>query len=321
MVRVWSNWTGIVTSSTGKHYLTYIAFRQHVHCVCFRNKYFTQTGLSCKNMDYYVVFGVLTAVVMKNFGGICLHLQGRRISLARNWHEARSKQSSACCLFRRLTFNGLLGIIFQKIELFMDRYFPNNMCIDKMSQKVHRFVYDSTEHCKAHSVSFLTRLNYDTVIKYPIICALMRFFLAFDVIHWPWQWNCQTWPPVVDVDGATCLCCRTRFILPMRKVHGSDLSRDADYSNYLMGCDAVYSGRTLPAFRGNVLPPCVQGERTASILRAEEWVKQAVSLKNFTSRISWPRFLWFSSVPPGKLGHVRFLTLSDSLFIIQSDAV
>jgi hypothetical protein len=75
-----------------------------------------------------------------SFGGtFCLHFQSQRISHARYYHEAGSNQScllSASYLFlvllilwpwglrrhlppkHRLTFNGLHGIISQKIELF-----------------------------------------------------------------------------------------------------------------------------------------------------------------------------------------------------------
>jgi hypothetical protein len=79
-----------------------------------------------------VGFKVLTAVVMKSsvlwdiklcsplkvyqrFKGTChLSLQGRRISQARNQHEAGSKQGEAL-----LTFNGLHSVISQKTELFI----------------------------------------------------------------------------------------------------------------------------------------------------------------------------------------------------------
>jgi hypothetical protein len=45
------------------------------------------------------------------FGGTCrLHLQGRKISRARNQHEWDSKQSSVS--------NGLHGVISQKVQLF-----------------------------------------------------------------------------------------------------------------------------------------------------------------------------------------------------------
>jgi hypothetical protein len=48
-----------------------------------------------------------------HFGGtFCLHRQGRRISQERNQHEAGSKQS--------LIFNGLHGIMSQKVELFKE---------------------------------------------------------------------------------------------------------------------------------------------------------------------------------------------------------
>jgi hypothetical protein len=73
--------------------------------------------------------------VNRHYGGTCrLHLQDRRISQARN---QRKGCGSACCLLhtglilrswrwrryvppkRRLTFNGLHGIISQKIVLFI----------------------------------------------------------------------------------------------------------------------------------------------------------------------------------------------------------
>jgi hypothetical protein len=48
--------------------------------------------------------------VNQRYGGTCgFHLQGRRISQARNHREAGSKQ----------TFNGLHGVISQKIDLFI----------------------------------------------------------------------------------------------------------------------------------------------------------------------------------------------------------
>jgi hypothetical protein len=58
------------------------------------------------------------------FGGTChLHLQGRRISQARNEHTAGSKQSSMtvpCLAYSSnlAIFNGLHGTVFQEIELF-----------------------------------------------------------------------------------------------------------------------------------------------------------------------------------------------------------
>jgi hypothetical protein len=72
----------------------------------------------------------------RRFGGICcLHLQGRRISPARNQHES-TWQAELSCWFHawlirawrwrqhvhpkvQLTFNGLHGVISQKIELFI----------------------------------------------------------------------------------------------------------------------------------------------------------------------------------------------------------
>jgi hypothetical protein len=72
------------------------------------------------------------------------------------------KLATSRALLRQLTFSGLHGVMSQKIELFMDRYLPNNLCIDKMAQKVHKFVYDVAERRKAHSVLFVTRLNSET---------------------------------------------------------------------------------------------------------------------------------------------------------------
>jgi hypothetical protein len=55
-----------------------------------------------------------------SFGGTCdLHLQGGRVSQGRNRPEASCKLSSADSLKRRLTFDGLYGVVFQKIELFI----------------------------------------------------------------------------------------------------------------------------------------------------------------------------------------------------------
>jgi hypothetical protein len=60
--------------------------------------------------------------VNRHIGGIFrLHLQERRISEAKNQPEAGSKQSSGGDMFLQklwLTFNGLHGVISQKIELF-----------------------------------------------------------------------------------------------------------------------------------------------------------------------------------------------------------
>jgi hypothetical protein len=97
----------------------------------------------------FVGFEVLIAVVTKSsvfwditscsplkvnrcFGATCRrHLHGRRISEARNQREAVSKQSSTWLIprpwrwrwhvppKRRLTFNGLHGVIPQKIRLLM----------------------------------------------------------------------------------------------------------------------------------------------------------------------------------------------------------
>jgi hypothetical protein len=107
------------------------------------------------NSSLYVECEVLDAEVMKSsifrditpcsslrvigrFGGICRrHLQDRRISRARNQHEIRWCTSFTLVsslifwpwrwrqhilLKRRLTFNGLHGIIFLKIELFTILY-------------------------------------------------------------------------------------------------------------------------------------------------------------------------------------------------------
>jgi hypothetical protein len=49
--------------------------------------------------------------INRYFGGTCpLHLQDRKLSQETNQHEALSK--------RRLTFNGLHGVISKKIEIF-----------------------------------------------------------------------------------------------------------------------------------------------------------------------------------------------------------
>jgi hypothetical protein len=54
------------------------------------------------------------------FGGICrLHFQHRRISPARNLREAGKKQSRHFLPKRLLTFNGLHGVISQKIGIFL----------------------------------------------------------------------------------------------------------------------------------------------------------------------------------------------------------
>jgi hypothetical protein len=101
--------------------------------------------------QFYIGFEVLTPLIMKSpafwnitpcgpvkisrcFGGTChLHLQGPKISQARNQHEAGS--SALCCIFAcvilwswrwrwhvppkcLLTFSGLHRVISQKIELF-----------------------------------------------------------------------------------------------------------------------------------------------------------------------------------------------------------
>jgi hypothetical protein len=57
--------------------------------------------------------------VNRRFGGAYRpYLQGQRISQARNQRDAVSKHSD-CYLRRRLTFNGLHGVICQKVELFI----------------------------------------------------------------------------------------------------------------------------------------------------------------------------------------------------------
>jgi hypothetical protein len=78
---------------------------------------------------------------------------------------AESRTLLAAC-FVGLTFNGLHGVMSQKIQLFMDRCLPNNLCIDKTAQKVRKFVYDAAERRKAYSVVFLTRyiLKHETLI-------------------------------------------------------------------------------------------------------------------------------------------------------------
>jgi hypothetical protein len=87
-----------------------------------------------RNTDYAILAPIMPSSTLKVhwlFGGTCrLHLQGQRISQARNQHEAGSKKCSASqrpwrwrwhvpleCL---LTFNGLHGITHtaQKIELW-----------------------------------------------------------------------------------------------------------------------------------------------------------------------------------------------------------
>jgi hypothetical protein len=57
--------------------------------------------------------------VNRRFGGTCrLHLQGRRISQARNQCEAGGKQMEATCSSETsVGFNGLHGVISQKMEL------------------------------------------------------------------------------------------------------------------------------------------------------------------------------------------------------------
>jgi hypothetical protein len=73
--------------------------------------------------------------VSRHFGGTCgLHLRSRRLRQARNQHEADSKTALLWFLAvlilpwrgrrhvppkRRLTFNGLYGVISQMLELFI----------------------------------------------------------------------------------------------------------------------------------------------------------------------------------------------------------
>jgi hypothetical protein len=60
--------------------------------------------------------------VNRYFGGTCsLHLQGQRISQARNQREIRWQDGGDVSPTRRLTFNGLHCVMSQKIELFKFR--------------------------------------------------------------------------------------------------------------------------------------------------------------------------------------------------------
>jgi hypothetical protein len=105
-------------------------------------KYFLSSNVTAfANIYIFVGFEVLTAVVMKNFifwyitqcsplkvnwrirGTYRLHLQGQRISKAWPvlwpWRWRRHIPPKF-----RLTLNGLHGIIFQKIELFIYIFVP-----------------------------------------------------------------------------------------------------------------------------------------------------------------------------------------------------
>jgi ferredoxin-thioredoxin reductase catalytic subunit len=86
--------------------------------------------------------------INRRFGGTCLHLQGRRISHARNQRESRWQIS---CWFlaslilrprrwvqhvppkRRLTFNVLHGVTSQKMHLFILSCFPCFIRRDRLS--------------------------------------------------------------------------------------------------------------------------------------------------------------------------------------------
>jgi hypothetical protein len=48
----------------------------------------------------------------------------------------------------------------QKIEFLTGRYLPNNLCVDKMAQKVNKFVYDAAERRKANFVLFFSKITF-----------------------------------------------------------------------------------------------------------------------------------------------------------------
>jgi hypothetical protein len=110
----------------------------HVALILFHPIHYIQNKKSSKRNIFHVRFQVLTVEVMKSsilwdimpcsplkvnrrFGGTGhLHLQGRRVSRARNQCERRWHCICECLFLRniRLTSNGLYGVVSEKIELF-----------------------------------------------------------------------------------------------------------------------------------------------------------------------------------------------------------
>jgi hypothetical protein len=78
-----------------------------------------QTNGLMKSAIFWDITPCSQLTVNRHFGGTYhLHLQGRRINRARNQRESRW-QAEPVPPKRRLTFNGLHGVISQKIVLFI----------------------------------------------------------------------------------------------------------------------------------------------------------------------------------------------------------
>jgi hypothetical protein len=75
------------------------------------------------DLEEFYLLGIMPCSAFKvsrHFGGICrLHLQGRRISQARNQRESRWQAERHVPPKLRLTFNELHDIISQNIQLFI----------------------------------------------------------------------------------------------------------------------------------------------------------------------------------------------------------
>jgi hypothetical protein len=105
-------WRNVTSASKGRK-------RESGIRVCFCSDRIITLRYHCIEEFYRLGYNAGSLLkVNRRFGGTChLHLQGRRISQARNQRESS-------CLprvppKRRLTFNGLHSVISQKIKLFI----------------------------------------------------------------------------------------------------------------------------------------------------------------------------------------------------------
>jgi hypothetical protein len=77
------------------------------------------TNVSIKSSVFWDIMPCSPFKVDRRFGGIChFHLHCQRKNEARNQREAGSKRAATSK--RLFTLNGIPGVIFQKIELFIN---------------------------------------------------------------------------------------------------------------------------------------------------------------------------------------------------------
>jgi hypothetical protein len=116
------NLTGLKKASSGP-YTKPIKYRPCHICLKIHYEIIFQTTPRLRSSVFWDITQCSRLKVNRRFGGTCrLHLQGWRISRARNQRESRWEAELWRRFVppkRRVIFNGLHGVISQKIELFI----------------------------------------------------------------------------------------------------------------------------------------------------------------------------------------------------------